>query len=358
MALSVLALTRYDRQGASSRVRFLQYVPHLERLGVNVQVQSLLPQLYLDRLYRTGTRAPGLVVAACLRRLAHLIDHHDAPIVWLQREVLPFAPFLLEKLLLAGRKVVIDFDDAHHLYYKKLSAGWARALYGDKIEQLMRHATAVTVGNRSLFDYAQTAGARQVHLIPSAVDVTRFPKVALAPSAGEPFTIGWIGTPMTAAEAIPMVRKPLARFLTDTGAQCLLVGVPPDQFPDIPARCVPWSEAAEEGYLSQMSVGLCPLQDTPWNRGKSGYKIIQYMAAGKPALVSPVGIAADITVEGATGLHCRTEDDWYRALMRLYQDESLRLTYGARAQAIAIASYDTAKAAADIARIFEACLRA
>jgi glycosyltransferase involved in cell wall biosynthesis len=348
VSLSVLALTRYDRKGASSRVRFLQYLPHLARHGVQVTVQPLLTDAYLERLYRDGTRSPAAVAAACLRRLFALIPASHVDIVWLQREVLPFAPLSWEKRLLAGRKLVVDFDDAHHLYYKSRGGAWAQALYGDKIEGLMRHADAVTVGNRTLADVAQAAGARAVHVIPSAVDVSRF--AATAPA--EPFTVGWIGTPMTAAESLPLLQAPLARFLRETGARCLLVGVRPDQFPNLPAERLPWSEDAEGAQLARIAVGLCPLADTAWNRGKSGYKIIQYMAAARPSLVSPVGIAADLVDDGQTGFHCRTEDDWYRALMRLYRERDMRLAMGARARTLATTRYDTAVAAAEIARIF------
>ncbi|MBT6961356.1 MAG: glycosyltransferase family 1 protein, partial [Rhodospirillaceae bacterium] len=116
MTASVLALTRYDRMGASSRVRFLQYVPHLERMGLKVSVQPLLPREYLTQLYSNGTRSPVTVTASLINRLWRVLSQRDADIIWLQREILPFLPFSLEKLLLAGKPVVVDFDDAHHLY--------------------------------------------------------------------------------------------------------------------------------------------------------------------------------------------------------------------------------------------------
>ena len=349
----VLALTRYARKGASSRVRMLQYVPHLERLGDQVTVQSLLPAEYLDRLYVGGDRQIAVVAKACAERLAVLLRHRDVDVIWLQREIMPFAPFFVESLLTTGRKIVADFDDAHHLYYKNLKAGWTQTLYGDKIEHLMRHADAVTVGNRTLGDYAGAVGARNVHFVPSAVDTTRF-NTAPAP---EPFTVGWIGTPMTADDAMPLVQAPLTRFLTETGARCVLVGARADQFPEIPAERIPWSEDSEDALLTGMSVGLCPLADTEWNRGKSGYKIIQYMSAGRPSLVSPIGIAADLIADGLTGFHCRTPHDWYQGLMKLYRDADLRNACGHRAQDIAATTYDTAIAAKQIHNIFAAVCR-
>ena len=108
---------------------------------------------------------------------------------------------------------------------------------------------------------------------------------------------------------------------------------------------MPWSEAAEPSFLAGLSAGLCPLDDSPWTRGKSGYKIIQYMAAGRTTLTSPVGIAADLVEPAVTGFHCRSEDDWYAALTALYRDPALCLRQGQAARAVAQSRYDIAVAA-------------
>ncbi|MCB2106680.1 MAG: glycosyltransferase [Rhodobacteraceae bacterium] len=353
MTLSVLALTRYERNGASSRVRFLQYVPHLEKLGAKVSVHALLPRDYLTRLYADGSRSPVTVAAAWANRLWTLIAQRDVDLIWLQREMLPFAPFLAEDILLAGRKLVIDFDDAHHLYYKDRRSKFVQAFWGDKIERLIRRADAVTVGNPGLAEIAQAAGARNVHMIPSAVDVAAYQVADAGPP--ERFTVGWIGTPMTADESLPMILDPLGKFLNETDAECVLVGPRENQFPGLKARTLPWREGEEARVLAKMSAGICPLPDTPWHRGKSGYKIIQYMAAGLPALVSPVGIAAELTVPGETGFHCRTSQEWFDALMVLYRDSKRRAAFGRRAHELALQNYDTAAAAGRIFGIMRSC---
>ncbi len=356
MSPNILAFTRYDRRGASSRVRFLQYIPHLEHMGARITVQPLLPPDHLTRLYEGKSRSPLIVAAAMAQRAWRAIRERDMDIIWLQRELLPFMPYALEKILVGSKKLVVDFDDAHHLYYKKLTSRIGRAAYGQKIENLMQRADAVVVGNKTLATYAEEIGATNVHLIPSAVDVQRFKKPGAEPQ--HDFQIGWIGTPVTASQSLPLVREPLMQFLSDFRAKCVFVGVGRDQFPEIPADRVTWSEAAEEDVLPRLSVGLCPLDDTPWNRGKSGYKIIQYMASGKPALVSPVGIAAEMIDHGITGFHCKTYDDWYSHLAQLYKDADLRASMGKRALSEAEARYDTAPAAAALYKIFEDCLRA
>jgi glycosyltransferase involved in cell wall biosynthesis len=355
MSPRILAFTRYDRIGASSRIRFLQHIPHLERMGARITVEPLLPPDYLPRLYKGSARTPAQVASGMLRRFWKVVNEHDADIIWLQREMLPFAPFTLEKLLLAKRKLVIDMDDAHHLYYKNHASWLGRTAYRGKIDSLIKIADAVVVGNPALAEHAREVGALNVHEVPSAVDVARFKSRANATQTA--FQIGWIGTPITANQSLPMVREPLLRFLSDFDAECVLIGVGEDQFPEIPARRVAWSEAAEEEFLPRMSAGICPLEDTPWNRGKSGYKIIQYMASGKPSLVSPVGIAKTMISHGATGFHCQNSEDWYSHLAHLCEDAGLRATMGHKALEVAKEKYETAAAAATLYRIFEDCLR-
>ncbi len=348
MTLSVLALTRYDRMGASSRVRFLQYIPHLQREDIRVETHALLDRRYLTRLYDTKSRDPLSVAVSWLSRLWRVLHTKDIDILWVQREVLPFLPYVFEKALLAGKPVVSDFDDAHHLYYRDLPFAPLRVLYGDKIDRLIKASAAVVAGNATLEAYARSLGAPEVVQIPSAVDVSKYPA---SPPSG-PFTVGWIGTPVTARQSLPLIAGPLKRFLLETGARCILVGAGDEAVPDLPAERIPWTETIEAEALSRITVGLCPLEDTPWTRGKSGYKIMQYMAAGRACLVSPVGIAADLITPEQTGYHCRTEDEWYDALMRFHQrsDDTRRMGQAARAEALE--TYDTAVAAAQIAAVF------
>lgn len=333
----VLALTRYDHAGASSRVRFLQYIPHLERRGLSVSVRPLLSNESLARLYQDGTRA-GLL-GALGKRMSALMEAAD--VIWLQQEIFPFLPVTVEAALLRGRPCVIDFDDAYQLYYQNHGSALARALFGGKVAGLMRRARTVVVGSETMAAYARGAGAADVRLVYSAVDTARFQDVA--PPAK--FTVGWIGTPMTALQSLHVLREPLKRFLAETGAACVLMGADERQYPDIPATRLPWNEAAEPAFLAGLSVGLCPLDDSPWTRGKSGYKIIQYMSAGRAALTSPVGIATDLVEPGVTGFHCRTADDWYGALMALYRDPALCARQGQTARAKACARYDVSVAA-------------
>jgi glycosyltransferase involved in cell wall biosynthesis len=352
MSATILALTRYSRLGASSRVRVLQYVPALEKAGFAVRVQPLFHDDDLRRLYKDGRRSPARMLSALVERTAAILQAQTSDIIWLQQEIFPFLPYGIEAAMLAHKKLIIDFDDAHHLYYKTLPAP-LRLIYGPKIERMMRRADVVVAGSPFMVDTARAAGAKNVHLVYSAVDSAAFPVTAPLPPR---FTVGWIGTPMTARQSLHHLREPLARFLGETRTDAVFIGMDENQFPELPGKRVAWSEASEQEYLPSLSVGLCPLDDTSWTRGKSGYKIIQYMAAGRPALASPVGIAGDIVEDGVTGFHCRTPDDWYRRLHQLHGDTTLLKTLGAMSRTRAETRYDTAIAAAQLAAVFKDCM--
>ena len=354
----VLVLTRYDHMGASSRVRFLQYIPHLEAQGFSFQIAPLFSNAHLARLYRENRRSMGDLITGLAKRIAVLLRASQADVIWLQQEVFPFLPAGMEKVLFGGRPVVIDFDDATQLYYQQHPSALARRFYGGKIARLMRHAAAVVVGSDTMAAVARDAGARNVHLVYSAVDCARFVVQPPPQARGGTFTVGWIGTPMTAAQSLHLLSAPLKTFLSETQSDCVLVGVDPGQFPDLPARRIPWSEAAEAETLPALSVGLCPLDDSLWTRGKSGYKILQYMAAGRPALTSPVGIAERLVEPGITGFHCRSADDWHGALTRLFRDAHLREALGRTARGRAEHLYDTRIAAAQLAGILTAAVPA
>ncbi|MEQ8735670.1 MAG: glycosyltransferase [Rhodospirillaceae bacterium] len=284
------------------------------------------------------------------------MSESDYDLIWLQRELMPFIPFAIEYKLLKHRPLIIDFDDAHHLYYKNISSTALRRMFSNKTDDLIRCADAVVVGNETLADYAARTGAKNISFVPSAVDVKKYQTLIQSHSGSGRLTLGWIGTPVTAAQSLPLIREPLRKFLSESGASCLLMGADPNVDYGFPAQHLSWSETGEVQFMSQIDAGLCPMEDTEWNRGKSGYKIIQYMAAGKPSLVSPIGIAAEIVNHKKTGLHCKTKQDWLAAFNEL-RDLGLRSDLGTRARAEALSKYDVSISAKKIAEIFTSVMR-
>lgn len=212
----------------------------------------------------------------------------------------------------------------------------------------MRSAALAICGNAYLQSYA-AQHCRSTIVIPTVVDTTIYVPRDAPP--GRP-AVGWIGSPSTWAYVAPYLPR-LLPLLAETGTRFIAVGAGPaaENIPGIEAR--EWSEASEIADIQDMSIGIMPLPDAPWARGKCGYKLIQYMACGLPTVASPVGVNAEIVTDGVTGLLPRTEDEWLASLRHLLGDPDSRALMGAAGRKRAVAHYSLASQAPRLL----ACLR-
>lgn len=367
MTPRVLALTRYDRAGASSRVRVYQYLPWLERRGLEVNVVPLFDATYLERLYDGQPTAWIDIVSAYARRIQLLASRPRVDLIWIEYELLPWLPWLIERALLPRRtRFLVEFDDAvFHRY--DLGRPFVRALLGRKLDQLMAKAWCVVAGNAYLAERAHRAGARRVEIVPSVVDLEEYPapagdsvdgsagallpehpvEVDVAGSHGAfpddatqsaLFTVGWLGSPSTTRYVQSLA--PVFERLTRSGPlKVVVVGASPITMPGVRLEQRTWSKATEAQDIYTFDVGVMPLNDTPWERGKCGFKLIQYMACGRPVVASPVGVNVELAVPSLTGALASTPDEWVRALEVLRDDAGLRRRLGAAGRALVERSY-------------------
>ncbi|MHB1305022.1 MAG: glycosyltransferase [Acidiphilium sp.] len=328
--LSVLLATRYGRLGASSRLRLLQYAAPLARYGIDCTARPFLSDAYVRALYQRRSRIPAVLSAyARAAGLRAAVQAHD--IVWIEKEMLPFLPAIFERAVLRGGKTyVLDFDDAWFLRYGDHGNRLARALLGGKFPALLRGAALTVVANETLRDWAVGAGARNVLLLPTVVDLDHYPM--LPEPAGQPFTVCWIGTPVT-APYLARLADPLRVLAAEAPLELLVIGAPDFAIEGVACRTLPWNEATEASLIGQCHAGIMPLPDDAWARGKSGYKLIQYMAAGRPTVGSPVGANTTIVRDGVTGFLAADPADWADRLRRLRDDAALRRAMGEAARA-------------------------
>jgi glycosyltransferase involved in cell wall biosynthesis len=324
-ALRVLLLSRYGRKGPSSRMRHDQFLPRLAADGIAVDPTPFFPDSYLESLY-AGRRWPLSKVAGCYaRRVAALLDARRHDLLWIEKETLPWLPFAVERLLLAAAPpYVVDFDDAWFHHYDLHRRPLVRRVLGDKLDRLMRGAALVTAGNDYLAERAEQAGARRVAILPTVVDLDRYPAppVAAAPRRTGPLRVGWIGSPAT-ARYLDLLAEPLTRLTAEQLIRPVLIGAGEGALPGLNADRIPWTEAGEVAALAGIDAGIMPLIDSPWERGKCGYKLIQYMACAKPAIASPVGVNPAIVEDGVTGLLANDPSGWEAALRTLATDHGL-----------------------------------
>ena len=319
-------MSRYGELGASSRIRFYQYIPYLERQGIHVTVASLLGNEYVENLQRGQPVSPGYVLRAYLNRLKMLFKSSRYDLLWIEGEVLPWLPALCEAILHRIKiPYVVDYDDAIFHRYDMHRHWLVRALLGKKIDRIMRRAALVTVGNHYLWSRAQQSGAKRLEILPSVVDLNRYE--CLSCSENKPFTIGWVGSPTT-AQYLQCISPALRDLCGDDGTRMVLVGAGPIKPEGVPAEVVPWSEETEVRHIRNFDVGIMPLPDELWARGKCGYKLIQYMACGLPVVASPVGVSFEIITSGTNGFLAKDNREWTQALKSLRENPERKTRMG------------------------------
>ncbi|MEM1024812.1 MAG: glycosyltransferase family 4 protein [Myxococcota bacterium] len=350
--MRVLALTKYDRKAASTRQRFELYQPGLAEMGIDMRLAPLLSDAYLEERFRTGQQPLFEILRGYARRLWDLTRAQRFDLLFVHSELFPFFPAFGETLMRrVGIPMVVDIDDAIFHQYESQSHPLGRFLLGDKMKQVFQAATAVTAGSRYLQEYAGQFVERAA-LIPTVVDTTR-----LRPRAGSKsgaVVVGWMGSPSTAA-SLSLVDSALTELASSHQIRFVAVGSGPLSL-STPAEVRSWHEAREEEDLRSFDIGIMPLQDTAWNRGKCAFKLIQYMAVGVPTVCSPVGANVDV-VTPETGLSASTSEEWRRALGTLAGSPELRSRMGSAGRRRVVSHFSLSSQLSRLAEVLEDAAR-
>jgi glycosyltransferase involved in cell wall biosynthesis len=316
-----LLLSRYNSLAASSRIRFFQYLPFLQSQGIEVETAALLDDGYVRKLYASQARNWSTILKAYLRRFCDIFSSSRYDLLWVEAEIFPWLPAWSE-IWLASRKIpyVVDYDDAAFHRYDMHRLGLIRHLLGDKIDKVMRLSSMVIAGNSYLASRARSAGARRVEVLPTVVDLNRYPRPTK--SSHEDFVIGWIGSPAT-AHYLQLLEEVFHRVTRWENASICFVGSGPLPQTSERAQIMDWSENTEVRLLQSFNVGIMPLPNGPWEQGKCGYKLVQYMASGLPVVASPVGINKDIVEPGRNGYLAAGTEEWLASLQALWKNQDL-----------------------------------
>lgn len=325
----VLLLSKYGRLGASSRLRTLQYLPDFQRSGLLVAVHSLLSDEALAARYQHGRYSVLGLLRAYSERVRALLGRHKFNVVWIEKESLPWWPLWIERLLLRGVPYVLDYDDADFHNYDLHRWAWVRSVYGRRLDGLMAGATLVVAGNEYLAQRARAAGASRVEKVPTVIDLLRYPfdpQQTVHKSVDTPRVV-WIGSPCT-VHYIQSIQGALAQLAEKYRFVLRVIGGGAIEIAGVQVEDVGWCEATEVQSICDCDIGIMPLLNTPWEKGKCGYKLIQYMACGLPTVASNVGANAEVVQEGLTGYLASSPDDWVSALASLLADGGLRRRMG------------------------------
>lgn len=319
----------------SARFRVRQYIPSLREEGIDVEEFASGFGQYPPRV---RWARPFWAVATLAERLPAVVLSHRYDVVLLQREIM--SSFVtLEPLVKRPR--VLDVDDAIFLHRG-----------GSFARELAELSDKVICGNNCLAEWFGRWNAK-VDVIPTAVDTERYLPVAENKPSDLPLVIGWIGTSGN-YKYLYGIESALEKVMrTHPSTRLKVVG---DQMPKFrhlsPDKIdfVPWSESVEVQAIQSMDIGIMPLEDTPWARGKCSFKMLQYMATGLPVVVSPVGMNAEILMLGALGIIATTETQWIDGLIALLEDSALRARLGAEGRRVAESSFSIRVVAPQIAR--------
>jgi glycosyltransferase involved in cell wall biosynthesis len=337
--MKVIIFTKYSSNAASSRLRTYQYLEYFLNHGMDIKVSPLFDRQYLIKLYANKS-----IIFEALKgyfiRFITVFSAYKYDLVVVEKELFPYLPAVIEKLFtFVGIKYIADYDDAIFHNYDLSRNKYIRYLLSKKISVVMHNASAVTVGSEYLHDYALQSKARQILLLPTSIDITRYVPVL---TTNNKIVVGWIGTPKTSKYLSKII--PLIRDLSDAGLQIelMIVGAKNDRQEDGCIQYYSWAEKDEVSLINMMDIGIMPLPDEPWERGKCGYKLIQYMACAKPVIASPVGINVEL-VSQDVGILAGTEKEWEHAINKLYSNQKLRIRLGQNGRKLVTDKYTIQK---------------
>ena len=325
--MKILLLTRYDQSGPSSRYRFYQFLPHLDKQGFDISICPLFNDKYVRNLYSNHQKRTFLnPLFGYVKRIFNILFHDSFDLVWVEKEALPWIPAFLELILYKNSvPYVLDYDDAVFHRYDQHKNPMVRGLLFKKIERIMARSSVVVAGNRYIADYAQKAEVTRVEIFPTVVDLSKYRVKETFDSSF--FRIGWIGSPST-SKHMSIAAGALTNVCKNENVEFRAMGALQRDLDEIPGKLVPWNAETEKEELTYFDVGIMPLPDTPWERGKCGFKLIQYMASGLPVIASPVGANCEIVDHGVNGFLARDTKEWIEYFYILRRDPDLRLRMG------------------------------
>lgn len=319
--MNIIFFTKYTYAGASSRYRVYQYLDFFSKSGYKVSVKPLFTNDYIYRLYNHKPISPFFLATRYLSRIWNVLKLKKGTTLYIEYELLPYFPAWLE-VYLSWRKFshIVDYDDAIFHNYDNNGNGVIRSLFKNKIPKVIKSASKVITGSEYLTTFVLKYN-KNVCEIPTSVEYGKYAAVPEAIKNGL-FTIGWIGTPSSGMNILAILPA-LQKFLDQYPARLLLIGFDKSLSHLFTGNVEikDWDEATEIELMKTFDVGIMPLSDTPFNRGKCGFKLIQYMACGVPTIFSPLVANVNIN-KNNLNLSASTSEDWFNCLVKVHNEQA------------------------------------
>ena len=328
--IRITAFVPYEPDTApSQRFRIEQWVPYLAMAGFDVEIQPFAGPELTTLLRQPGRtlRKTFLALAGFVRTARTAASLPRGRVALVHRAACLAGPPIVEKTLRArGHPLLYDFDDAIfrlHTSASNRAAAWLK--HPGKTATICRISDHVVVGNSYLADWVRQHNPR-VSVIPTSVDTDRCRPRPSAEGRGG-IVVGWTGsaTSQTYLEAfVPMLRAVTA----SRGIELRVLSTREPILPGVPHTWRPWSPATEAEEVAAFDIGIMPMPDEEWARGKCALKALQYMAAALPTVASGIGANREVIEHGRDGLLASTDQEWLECITTLVDDPGLRRRIG------------------------------
>ena len=316
--MKILFLPKYNELGPSSRYRIYQYLDSYEKAGIKVEVSPLFGFYFFTD---NKISKIGYTLYYFLRRALKIIQVYKYDLVYIEYELFPYFPAIFEKLFsLLNVKYIVDYDDAIFHNYNASSNFFIKVLLSNKIDTVVRNASYVISGSPYLTHYICRINANCVE-IPTSVSKVKYVQKPKS-ETNAVFTIGWIGSRSTSVNVLKLIPA-FVELRKKMEFQLNLIGFDQNEagkLSHLNVNFIKWDAGTELEEINKFDVGIMPLENTPFNRGKCGFKLVQYMGCSLPTIATPLEANVKIN-RNKKNLYAITTEDWVSAFEKVFHNQ-------------------------------------
>ena len=316
----IIIFTRYNNKSASVRYRFLQYKNILESNNFTFRLSPLFDnKFFLNKVILNKLNFFS-VFYSYIKRFIILLSIDKNSLVLIHLELFPYLPCFGERILNIRKiKTIIDLDDAIYLQYKDNKNYFVNFFLANKFSKMFKLDNIIFSGNEYNKKKSIELGSKKVYILPTVIPVKKYKKLSFLKKQDN-FTIVWIGSPSTAIYLIE-IYDALYELCNYHNIKLRLIGAGEISLPGIQYESFRWDESTEIKLISECHLGIMPLPNNNWAKGKCGFKLIQYMACRLPSIASPVGVNNDIIDHNINGYLANNKKEWEKHILDLKDDK-------------------------------------
>lgn len=305
---------KYGNSSASTRERIFRFKSVFKK-KYNIKYNILINDILFAKRFQKGSSENLKILIQVIKRIFFIL-FEKGNTVFIQHELIPHFPPILELILkLKGKKILIDIDDA--FFFKIYSNNFLiKYYYLIKFKTVFTLANKIIVGNNFLKKEVKKLGGKNISVIPTLVEIPQIKKV----NKYDKFTIIWIGSQSTSKYLVRLVS--IFNEILNSNVQLIVIGPYRLEFENKNIKLVKWNINSYKKILSKSHVGIMPLDNTLWEKGKCGYKILQYYSHALPVIASPVGFNKEIVKKNITGYLPNYKKDWKKYILELKKNKT------------------------------------